>query len=342
MTFEPTYSVPTKPVKKIVLEEHFLTPALAKYARDMEKSIAREPMEYYKTRLLDFDNLRLEEMDRYGVDVAVLSVTTPGVQIEPDREVAIRLAKEANDILAGAIERHPTRFKGFAHLPLQDPPEAADELERTVRQLGFRGALINGHSNGEYLDHEKFWPVWERAEALEVPIYLHPANAPDTASCLRGYPELWGAMWGWGTETGTHALRIVCGGVFDRHPKATLILGHMGETLPSVLWRLDSRYALMLHSNKLAKMPSQYIRENILITTSGVSSYPPLLASILALGSDRILFSIDYPYESTKEAVEFIETAPLSQADREKICHENAERALGLKPQAATAQQLSP
>lgn len=337
MSFEPVYNAPTKPVKKIVLEEHFLTPALVKYARDMERSIAPEPMEYYKTRLFDLDNLRLEEMDKHGVDVAVLSVTTPGVQIEPDRSLAVRLAKETNDFLARAIERHPTRFKGFAHLPLQDPREGADELERTVRQLGFRGALINGHCNGDYLDHERFWPVWERAEALGVPIYLHPANAPDTASCLKGYPELWGAMWGWGTETGTHALRLVFGGVFDRFPNTTVILGHMGETLPFVLWRLDSRYALMLHTKQLKKMPSQYIRDNVVVTTSGVCSYPPLLATILAMGSDRILFSIDYPYESTKEAVEFIESAPLSEVDREKICYQNAERVLGLTHQTAAS-----
>jgi 2,3-dihydroxybenzoate decarboxylase len=244
--------------------------------------------------------------------------------------VAIRKAKEANDILAKAIERHPTRYAGFAHLPLQDPAAAANELERTVREMGFKGALINGHTNGEYLDEEKFWPVWERAESLGVPIYLHPANSPDVPQVLKGYPELLGAMWGWQTETSSHVMRIIFGGVFDRFPKTTLILGHMGEGLAFWLWRLDSRHVIMHHNRPIKKLPSQYIRDNIVITTSGVASYPPLLCSMLALGSDRILFSVDYPYESTKEAVEFIEGAPLSESDREKICHLNAERVLHL------------
>jgi 2,3-dihydroxybenzoate decarboxylase len=330
MSFEPVYNAPRKRVKKIALEEHYLTPALAVYAKDMEKSIAPEPMQYMKERLFEFDGLRLEEMDKYGIDISVLSVTTPGVQVEPDSSVAIRKAKEANDILAKAIERHPTRYAGFAHLPLQDPAAAANELERTVREMGFKGALINGHTNGEYLDEEKFWPVWERAESLGVPIYLHPANSPDVPQVLKGYPELLGAMWGWQTETSSHVMRIIFGGVFDRFPKTTLILGHMGEGLAFWLWRLDSRHVIMHHNRPIKKLPSQYIRDNIVITTSGVASYPPLLCSMLALGSDRILFSVDYPYESTKEAVEFIEGAPLSESDREKICHLNAERVLHL------------
>ena len=222
------------------------------------------------------------------------------------------------------------RLEGFAHLPMQAPREAATELERAVRQLGFRGALINGHTNGNYYDAEKFSPVWERAQALGVPIYLHPANAPDRTAAMVGYPELWGAMWGWTTETGTHTLRLILGGVFDRFPRATLIIGHMGETLPALLWRLDSRYQTMYHTKPIQKMPSQYIRDNVLITTSGVFSFPPLECALLALGADRILFSIDCPYESTKEAVEFIESAPIGQIDREKICHLNAERLLGL------------
>jgi len=330
MKFTGNYNVPQERVKKIVLEEHFCTPALMDLARDMEKSIAPEPMNYYKQRLLDFDTLRIEEMDKYGIDTSVLSITVPGVQLEPDARTAIRLAKEANDVLAAAVQRHPARLLGFAHLPMQAPQEAANELERAVGQLGFKGALINGHTNGEYYDNEKFWPVWERAEALQVPIYLHPANAPDVTAAMAGYPELWGALWGWTAETATHVLRLIFGGVFDRFPKATLIIGHMGETLPSLLWRLDSRFQIMYHTKAIQKMPSQYIRENVLITTSGVFSFPPLQCALSALGSDRILFSIDYPYESTKEGIEFIEGAPISQIDREKICHLNAERALRL------------
>jgi 2,3-dihydroxybenzoate decarboxylase len=330
MSFTPVYNPPPKRVKKIALEEHFVSPDLAIYAKELGKSIAPEPMQYMKERLLDFDDLRLAEMDKYGIDISVLSVTSPGVQVEPDRSVAVRKAKQANDILAQAIQRHPSRYAGFAHLPLQDPFAAANELERTVREFGFKGALINGHTNGEYLDDEKFSPVWERAESLGVPLYLHPANSPDVPQVLRGYPEFLGAMWGWQMETSSHAMRIIFGGVFDRFPKTTLILGHMGEGLPFWLWRLDSRYVIMYHTKPIKKLPSQYIRDNIVITTTGVDSYPPLLCSMLALGADRILFSIDYPYESTKEAVEFIDNAPLSEIDREKICHLNAERVLKL------------
>lgn len=319
-------------MKKIVLEEHFSTPSLAGYASELEAIIDPTCFKFYKSRLVEFEDVRLQEMDKHGIDMSVLSVTTPGVQVERDRNVAVAKAREANDFLATVIQRHPTRFSGFAHLALQDPTEAANELERSVTQLGLRGAMINGHTNGEYLDEEKFWPLWERAEYLNVPIYLHPANAPDSARCLAGYPEMLGPTWAWGTETATHALRMVFGGLFDRFPKATLILGHMGETLPFVLWRLDSRYKMMKHgAHSIKKMPSQYIRDNIMITTSGACDMPALLCSVLSLGADRIMFSVDYPYESTEEAVSFINTVPVSEADREKICHLNAARLLRIQ-----------
>ncbi len=318
-------------MKKIVLEEHFSTPAMAGYAAHLEAIIDPTCFKFYKSRLTDFEDARLQEMDKHGIDMSVLSVTTPGVQAEPDRKTAVSKAREANDFLATVIQRNPTRFSGFAHLALQDPTEAANELERCVTQLGLRGALINGHTNGEYLDEEKFFPVWERAEALDVPIYLHPADAPDTSKCLSGYPALLGPTWAWGTETATHALRMVFGGLFDRFPKATLILGHMGETLPFVLWRLDSRYQMMKHGNRvIKKMPSQYIRDNIMITTSGACDVPALLCSILSIGADRIMFSVDYPYESTADSVDFIMRAPVSEIDRAKLCHLNAERVLHL------------
>lgn len=317
-------------MKKIVLEEHYSTPALAPYAVEIEKIIDPTCFRYYKSRLLDFDDARIAEMDKHGIDMSVLSVTTPGVQVERDKNVAIKKAKEANDFIATVAQRHPTRLSAFAHLALQDPKEAANELERCVRQLSLRGALINGHTNGEYLDDEKFWPVWERAEDLGVPIYLHPANSIDSWRCFEGYPEMLGPSWAWTAETSTHALRIVFGGVFDRFPKATLILGHMGETLPFVLWRLDSRYRMMKHAKSIKKQPSQYVRDNIMITTSGACDVPALLCSLLSLGADRIMFAVDYPYESTEDSVRFISTAPISEIDRAKICHLNAERLLRL------------
>jgi 2,3-dihydroxybenzoate decarboxylase len=316
--------------RKIVLEEHFTTPALTPYAADIVAQIEPVHFEDYKRRLTDFEGLRLEAMDKHGVDISVLSVTTPGVQREPDAGIATAKAAEANDFLAAMIQKHPTRFAGFAHLALQNPEIAANELERAVTELGLKGALINGHTNGQYLDDEKFWPVWERAEALGVPIYLHPADAPEIPASIAGYPEMAGPAWAWGAETAGHALRMIYGGVFDRFPKTTLILGHMGETLPFVLWRLDSRYAMMRHKREIQKKPSDYIRENIMITTAGACDVPALLCSILSLGADRIMFSIDYPYEETGEAVRFIDNAPVSEGDRAKICHGNAARLLKL------------
>jgi len=336
MDFNRTYNVSRSPVKKIALEEHFTTPTLLRYSGEEGSIIAPEQMAFIGKAVMDLDGPRIEEMDRYGIDTSILSVTTPGVQVEPEAQTAVRVAKEANDYLAAAVQRHPKRLMGFAHLPMQSPKQAADELERAVKQLGFKGALLNGATNGEYYDNQKFWPVWERAEALQVPIYLHPANAPDVTAAIKGYPELAGSLWGWTPETATHALRLIFGGVFDRFPKTTLILGHMGETLPYLLWRLDSRCQLN-KAKKIPKNPSQYIRENIIITIAGVFAFPPLLCALLALGSDRVLFSIDFPYESTKDAVEFIEGAPLSPLDREKICHLNAERVLGLSADRAVS-----
>ena len=316
--------------RKIVLEEHFSTPELSQYATDVVKTIDPEFFEYCKPRLMDFDSLRLEEMDKYGIDMCVLSMTTPGLQLAPDRDIAVKSAREVNDFLAAQIQKHPTRFAGFAHLALQDPKAAAAELQRAVTDLGMKGALINGHSNGEYLDQEKFWPVWEKAEELGVPIYLHPADPPQEPATIAGYPEMAGPAWAWGSETAGHTLRLIYGGVFDRFPKTTVILGHMGEALPFVLWRLDSRYAMMQHRNPIKKVPSDYIRENVMVTTAGSFSAAPLVCSLLALGSDRIMFSIDYPYEYTEQAVHFIDNAPISELDREKICHLNAERLLKL------------
>ena len=317
-------------VKKIVLEEHFSTPAMSAYATDVVSTIDADFMKYVKPRLMDMEQMRLEDMDKNGIDMCVLSVTSPGVQLEPDTHKAVKVAQEINDLLAAQMQKYPTRYSGFAHLAMQDAKAAADELERCVRDLGMRGALINGHTNGEYLDDQKFWPVWERAEALGVPIYLHPADAPVPPRNEAGFAEMAGPGWAWGSETAGHVLRIIYGGVFDRFPKTTLVLGHMGETLPFILWRLDSRYKMLQHTNNIQLMPSEYIKRNIMVTTAGSFSTAPLLCAIEALGSDRIMFSVDYPYEYTEEAVQFIDNAPISDLDREKICHGNVERLLKL------------
>jgi 2,3-dihydroxybenzoate decarboxylase len=268
--------------------------------------------------------------------MAVLSLNSPGIQAEPDARVAVSAAARVNDHLAGVIAAHPSRFSGFAALPLQDGDAAARELHRAVTQLGLRGALVNAHTQGRYLDDPSLRAVWACAQELDVPLYLHPANGADTAHVLSGHPELVGPMWSWGTDTATHALRLIFGGVFDEFPRAKLLLGHMGEGLPYTLWRLDSRWGFHHHHGiELAReRPSEYLRENLYITTSGVCSPAPLLCALLALGADHVLFGADYPFEDMATATAFLAGAPVSEADRAKISHRNAERLLRLPPSA--------
>lgn len=317
-------------MKKIALEEHVLPPGFELPA-DMKKILAADFFAQMTAQLRDLEHTRLPEMDTYEVQTQVLSLPI-GLELETNTMTAITRAKQANDGIAEIVRKHADRFLGFAVLPMQNPEVAADELERAVTQLGFKGAMVNGHANGEMLDEAKFWVVWERAEALGVPIYLHPGRAlvGQVNKLYQGYPELLGPTWNWGCETGAFALRLIFSGVFDAFPRSTLILGHMGEMLPFVLWRLDSRAKISAGTKKMQRLPSEYIKANIMITISGQFAPEPLLCSLLTLGAERILFSIDYPFESTSEAAHFIETAPISEADKERICYRNAERLLGL------------
>jgi 2,3-dihydroxybenzoate decarboxylase len=315
-------------MKKIALEEHFMAPGFEEYWAPSVENMDRQVYSRILTRLTDFAELRLESMDRAGISRSVLGLAGPGVQVERDTAIACRKAREVNDWLAREIEKQPERYAGFAHLALQDPHAAADELEHCVRVLGFCGAMINGHTNGQYLDDVRFDPFWERAQDLAVPIYLHPADPVAAYPAMAGFNSLKRAMWEWGVETGTHALRLILGGVFDRFPRATLILGHMGETLPYLLWRFDSR--AQLYGLKLKKRPSEYIREHIFVTTSGMFSLEPLQCAIGALGAERVMFSVDYPFESVDEAAQFIEGIPFDAATRQAICFDNAARVLGL------------
>jgi 2,3-dihydroxybenzoate decarboxylase len=313
---------------KIALEEHFDAPGMVAAGYDAA-DVARFPREArtrIRSLLEDLDDTRIATMDTCGIHVMVLSQTAPGVQAEKDAAKAARLAREANDYLAQRIARHPTRYIGFAHLALQDPRGAADELERCVRQLRFVGALINHHTNGEYLDDDRFAPFWERVVALDVPVYLHPADPYDLPHVYRGCPGLSGPVWTWNCETSAHALRLVFAGTFDRFPGAKLILGHMGETIPFYLWRLDSRFALMNPSAE--RKPSEIIRQHLYVTTSGVCSNAALRCSIDELGSDHVLFSTDYPYEDAQLAARWIEAAPLTDDERKNVCYENAQRIL--------------
>ncbi|MFB7595018.1 amidohydrolase family protein [Streptomyces sp. NPDC056160] len=315
----------------IALEEAFILPELA--ARQSPTPMRIRATDRYAAhcgrRLADFEELRLPDMDAHGIDIQVLSLSVPGVQADTDATAAVADARFANDHLAETVARHPARFRGFAALPLQDPEAAVSELERCVRQLGFRGALVNDHTHGRYLDDPAYDQLWSALEELRVPLYLHPGSLPyDDWHVMRGRPEMYGASWSWQAETGGHAMRLIYAGVFDRHPTATLILGHLGEFLPFQRSRLDSRYRTLRVETPLERMPSQYFGSNILITTSGVPAPEAVQAAVLTIGADAVMFAIDYPYEETAEAVAAIEKADLAPGVKEKIAHLNARRVL--------------
>jgi 2,3-dihydroxybenzoate decarboxylase len=317
-------------VRKIALEEHCLTPGFEDYWGPTVVDLPANKRTDFLARLTDFGEMRLAVMDRAGIARCVLSLAGPGVQAERDPKTAVRRARESNDFLAREIAKRPDRYSGFAHLPMQDPVAAADELERAMRDLKFCGAMINGHTNGQYLDHPSLDPFWERAQALDALIYLHPADPVTPAPVLDGHKGLRRATWEWTFETGSHALRIIFGGVFDRFPRARLALGHLGETLPFLLWRFDSRAGPGFYAVKLAKLPSQYVKDNVVVATSGMCSAEPLACTIGALGHERVMFAADYPFESVEEAAHFIDGVALDERVRNDICFNTAARLLKL------------
>jgi 2,3-dihydroxybenzoate decarboxylase len=317
-------------VKKIALEEHFLCPDFIDYWNPTAVDLPPERREKARSRLVDFGEMRLVAMDEAGIARAVLGLAGPGVQAERDTAIAVRRARMANDFLAREIEKRPDRYSGFAHLAMQDARAAADELERCMSELKFYGAMINGHTNGQYLDHPALHPFWERAEALGALIYLHPADPITPAPVLEGYKGLRRATWEWTFETGSHALRLIFGGLFDRFPRARLGLGHLGETIPFLLWRFDSRAGPNFYAIKLGKPPSQYFKDNFVVTTSGMCSAEPLNCAIAALGHERIMFAADYPFESAQEAGEFMDAVPLADPVRRAIAANNAAKYFGI------------
>jgi len=315
----------------VALEEAFSVPGISPAPPPAGLAVRPESLKDWARRLPDVGELRLADMNAHGVDMQVLSHSTPGLEVMPDPATAVTAARRINDALAAAIARHPSRFTGLAALPLQDPPAAAAELRRSVEQLGLRGALVNDHVQGHFLDEPQFRPVWEALEQLQVTLYLHPSVASaDSWKVFSGHPALGGATWGWTAATGAHALRLVYAGVFDDFPGASLTLGHMGELLPFQMARLDSRFAHSVPARELAHPPSYYVLNNIYITTSGVHSHPALMGATAAVGIDRVLFAIDYPYESTADAVRFLTTAPYAPADLARIAYGNADRLLRL------------
>jgi 2,3-dihydroxybenzoate decarboxylase len=272
-------------------------------------------------------------MDRGGIEVMFLSLNSPGPQAVSQRQRAVDLARRANDYLAEGVSKNPGRFQAFAALAMQNPDAAAAELTRCVKTLGFRGALVNGFSQVDqedsavYYDLPQFWPFWETAEALGVPVYLHPRDQlASRLQAYEGHPWLLGAPWGFAADTALHALRLMGSGLFDRYPKLTILLGHLGEGLPASIWRVDHRIARTPKGIPAKKPFSEYLRTNFLITTSGNFRTPTLVDAITEIGAERILFSVDYPFEDLAEGARWLDSAEISDAQRQKIASENARR----------------
>ncbi|MCA0870671.1 amidohydrolase family protein [Seohaeicola saemankumensis] len=315
---------------KIALEEHFMHPDFFDYFGKTAINISPDLFGKAREALLDFGDRRLAGMDSIGVEKSILSLAGPGVQAEKRTATALRLARQVNDFLAAEMAKRPDRYGGFAHLAMQDPAAAADELERCVRDLGMQGAMINGQTGGTYLDDDRYAPFWERVSDLAVPVYIHPNNPPEQVHMYHDHPELFGPVWSWTVETATHALRLVFSGTFDRYPGAKLILGHLGETLPYLLWRLDSRWEISNRGDmRLERKPSDYFRSNIWMTTSGMCADAPLRCALDMAGPDRVMFSVDYPFERPEEAGDWIEAAPLTDDERAAVCHGNARALFG-------------
>lgn len=287
-----------------------------------------------QAKLADLGSIRLKDMDAGGIDLQVISHTVLGTVSLPGDE-GVRLAREANDQLAAAVAAHPDRFAGFATLPMTDPEAAADELERAVRSLGFKGAMINGTTNGRFLDDPSFLPILEPAVALDVPMYVHPAVPPAAVreAYYTGFDlavnfSLSTGGWGWHSEAGIHTLRLILAGVFDRLPALQIIIGHMGEIIPFMLARINN--VLTPVAKHLQRTVPEYFLQNFHITTSGFFTDPPLLLALQVTGADRIIFSVDYPYSTNEQGRAFLDSASISPADKEKISHLNAERLLKL------------
>jgi len=324
----------TTAMKIVALEEHFILPREqaslppgAHRGSDREKLLGFDVV----AELIDLGDRRIAAMDAAGISMQVLSHNQPGCQAL-DASAAVPMAGEVNDLLFEAVKAHPGRFEGFAALPTADPAAAVRELERAVTKLGFKGAMINGHTRGRFLDAKQFWRIFECAEGLGVPIYLHPSR-PQSAvmqAYFDGYEELALAAWGFGIETGAHFLRLLFAGVLDAFPDLKIILGHLGEGLPFMLHRINDQTRLAAARRGLKKAPAQYLTENLVVTCSGNFSAPAFLCTVSALGVDNVLFSVDWPYESNAAAVDFLLRQPLAPRDLEKIAHLNAERILRL------------
>lgn len=324
--------------QRIATEEAFATAGMFDcYRRIIEKKSIDDPGFYslwtfylldkgqrasdVRRRLLDLGEERLKDMDDTGIARQIVSLTAPGVQIL-DAATAVTIARQSNDELAAAVQKHPDRFTALAAMAPQDPPAAAREIERAVNTLGFRGVILNSHTQGEYFDDPKFWEIFEVAQALNVPVYLHP-NTPSRGMIGPLLEKgLDGAIFGFGVETGMHLLRIIVSGVFDRFPGLKIVVGHLGEALPFWLFRLDFMHGAMVRAGRypgigpLKKSISAYLRENVWITTSGMAWEPAIMFVRQVLGADRVMYAMDYPYQFVPDEVSVTDNLPISTAEK--------------------------
>ncbi len=317
-------------MRTIALEEHYAT-----------TEFLSGPGSWHKSRpglaeaLLDLGDTRISAMDDAGVDLAVLSLAAPGVE-QMDGPAAVRFARACNDELASAVHKYPDRLAGFAALPVSAPDAGAEELQRAVSEHGFVGAVVNGHCQGVYLDDPHFDPILERAAALNAPIYLHPTIPPAGVieSCYAGFSDQVSFAfatvgWGWHINTATHVLRMILGGVFDRHPSLQIIIGHMGEATSFMLPRFDA--TLKPELTGLKRPISGYLRENVHYTFANFNDEATYANLVAQVGVGRVAFSTDYPFGSMRAGRAFLDNLPLTQAERERISHRNAEDLLNLK-----------
>jgi 5-carboxyvanillate decarboxylase len=332
---------------RIATEEAFATEELFKHYRELlAKGTSGDPgfdslIGYYvqhpsdrasevRARLLDLDHRRICDMDASGIEVQVMALTSPGVQVF-DADTAIALATSTNDELAAAIALHPKRFAGLAAIAPQNPAIATKEMDRAINGLGLKGVIINSHTRGEYLDDRKFWPIFEAAESLDVPIYLHP-NTPSPAMIAPLLESgLDGAIYGFAVETGMHILRIITSGVFDRFPKLKIVVGHCGEAIPFWFSRVDFMHRGAVMSQRyeclkpLKKRPSDYFKENFYVTTSGMAWEPAIMFVRSLIGAERLLYAMDYPYQYVPEEVALCDALPMNGADKKRFFQSNAE-----------------
>ncbi|AMN44526.1 amidohydrolase family protein [Rhodoplanes sp. Z2-YC6860] len=323
---------PKSKLRTITLEEHFITPGfISGPGKGFVEGLQRRGPPGVKIfqQLQDVGDGRLAEMDAAGIDMQVLSLNSPGVE-QAEASDQVVLSRDTNDFLADVVKRNPKRFAGFVCLPVAAPDQAAEELDRRIKQ-GFKGTLINGHSRGRYLDDKFFSPILERAEALNVPIYLHPTvpTKPVVDALYGGFSppvsaSFASAGWGWHIETGVHLIRMILGGVFDRYPKLQVVIGHLGEGVPFMLPRLNRN--MPPEMTKLQRPLAAYLRENVHYTFAGFNFPATFLDLLLEVGAERIMFSVDHPFGSMVEARTFLDNIPITQTDRERIAHGNAER----------------